>query len=391
LSRIEKLMSVRVLQLISSKGYYGAENVVVNLARALEDSGSRAVVGAFRNSHSVHLEVIDRAQKQGLTVQTFECNGRFDYSVVDRISSFVAESGIDLVHTHGYKADLYGYFAARRAGKPIIATCHNWIGDSLAVRVYEAIDRFGLASFDAVVAVSEAIADRLVEDGVSPPKIVRIHNGIEVTSFVHAFPTLRRDLGWDERFIIGSVGRLSEEKGQDVLIHACSDLLRSNKDVVLVFVGDGPQKTWLKGLASRFGISSQVAFVGNRDDMPGVYASMDLFVLPSRAEGMPMVLLEAMASGLPVIASRVGAVPTVVHDCETGWTFEPENITELRSMLLSVKIGNARQSVGEAARRLVQTDFSSAGMASRYHDLYDRVLDSTHRLETKHCVTKVCG
>src|ERR1700681_4942146 len=104
-------MNVRVLHLISSKGYYGAENVVVNLARALEDSGARAVVGAFHNSHSAHLEVIDRAQKQGLNVQIFECKGRFDYSVVEKISKFVTESGMDLVHTHGYKADLYGYFA----------------------------------------------------------------------------------------------------------------------------------------------------------------------------------------------------------------------------------------------------------------------------------------
>jgi len=124
---------VKVLQLISSGGYYGAENMLLNLCASQEKAGCSNSLLLFYNVHVPNVEFYERARRRGISVRMVHCKGRADWRAVEQIQDYIREDSIDVVHTHGYKADLYGYVAARRAGKPIVATCHNWVGGTAAL------------------------------------------------------------------------------------------------------------------------------------------------------------------------------------------------------------------------------------------------------------------
>ena len=177
---------MKVLHLDSSSGYYGKEAVIVNLCSALEALGCSTEIGAFLNSHAPNDEVVVRAQQRGLSAGPIACRGRIDFRAVRAIRDRIVEQQIDLVHSHDYKASLYGYLAARWAGRPIFATCHLWYYSSLADRVYGAIDRAILRYFDGIVAVSPHIADVLRAAWIPQRKISVIANGIDLSPFLRS-------------------------------------------------------------------------------------------------------------------------------------------------------------------------------------------------------------
>ena len=171
---------VKVLQLISSGGYYGAENMLLNLCASQEKAGCQNSLLLFYNVHAPNVEFYERARRRGLSVRMVHCQGRADWRAVRQIEEYIQEDGIDLLHTHGYKADLYGYVAARRSGKPIVATCHNWVGGTAALGIYNHLDRMALKRFHGLAAVSDSVAQRLLDSGVAAKKIRTIANGIDV-------------------------------------------------------------------------------------------------------------------------------------------------------------------------------------------------------------------
>ena len=175
---------MKILHLLSSGGYYGKEAVIINLCAALEKLGCSTEVGAFLNSQAPNDEVVVRAQREGLAARTFDCRGRIDFDTVKRIREHIVAQPIDLVHTHDYKADLYGYLAARWTGRPVFATCHLWFGTTVGERIYGEVDRFVLRRFDGVIGVSPPIVGTLRKSWVAERKVAVIANGIELLFFV---------------------------------------------------------------------------------------------------------------------------------------------------------------------------------------------------------------
>src|SRR5689334_4701425 len=184
---------VKVLQLISSGGYYGAENMLLNLCASQEQSACQNSLLIFYNVHVPNVEFYERARRRGISVRMVHCRGRADWRAVRQIKEYIREDAIDLVHTHGYKADLYGYFAAQSAGKPIVATCHNWVGGTAALRIYNRLDRMALKRFNAIAAVSDTVSEHLLKSGIPASKIKMIANGVDVEAFerAQALPELR--------------------------------------------------------------------------------------------------------------------------------------------------------------------------------------------------------
>ncbi len=373
---------MRVLQLISSAGHYGAENMLVNLARALERLGCRSVVGVFENDHRPNMQVAERARQLGLAVELIPCRGRADLRSMRILRDAIRTKGIDLVHAHGYKADLYAYAAARRTGVPVLATCHNWPDKSVALRVYEFLDHMVLKRLPRVVAVSEGVAQSLRRFGMREGRISMIGNGIELDAFASAQPTLAQEYGKRDWLVVGMVGRLVPAKGADYLLRAARELLQSFPETLFVFVGEGPERGNLERLSRDLGMEANVVFAGQRQDMPGVYASLDLLVLPSLTEGMPMTILEAMAARKPVVATRVGAVPRIVIPEQTGLLTTPGNIQELRDALARLLAdAGLRRRLGEQGHALVQEQYSAESMARNYLHLYESLLAATpHKL-----------
>jgi len=364
---------VKVLQLISSGGYYGAENMLLNLCASQQKAGCQNSLLIFYNVHAPNVEFYERARRRGLSVRMVHCQGRADLRAVRQIEEYIQEDGIDLLHTHGYKADLYGYVAAWRSHKPIVATCHNWVGGTAALGIYNHLDRLALKRFNALAAVSDSVAQRLIDSGVSPRKIKNIANGIDVELFGHAQPLPA--LAFDGHKVVGMVARLDLQKGFEYLLWAVRELCVAFRELKVVIVGEGPDRKAIEDMIQQCGLQSKVVLAGQHSDMPGVYAAMDIFVLPSLNEGLPMTILEAMAASKPVIATRVGAIPSLIKHGDTGLLVDPRDADGLRDAIANLLSDSELCGrLGAAGHEWVSQNYTSEVMALKYRQMYEEVL-----------------
>jgi glycosyltransferase involved in cell wall biosynthesis len=364
---------MRILQLISSSGQYGAENVLLELVTSLKKIQCESLVGVFENEHRPNTEIANAASKRGLSVERVHCGGRFDRKAVEEIQLLIRRCGIDLVHSHGYKSNLYGYWGARREGIPIVASCHGWMGKGIRLRSYYLLDRLVLRRFDHLVAVSDQIASALRWAAIPQRKVSVIDNGINVALFSRPCELPARN---GERPIrIGVVARLAKQKGIPYMLQAAREILRESPNTEFFLVGDGPERGNLERVARQLGIEKNVIFAGSCTDMPRIYNSFDIFALASVDEGLPMALLEAMASRLPVLVTNVGAVCKVVRDGETGLLAPSRDPAALaRGMRELISSPDLRSRLGDAAFAKVQNEFSSEAMMRRYAEVYRKVL-----------------
>ncbi len=375
---------MNVLHLINSGGYYGAENVVVSLSESLEVLNCRSVIGVFHNDRQRNEELIRQAERRGLTVQKIPCRGRWDWQTVRCIRENLDSLGIDVIHTHGYKPDIYGYFAARKQGIPLIATCHSWTHETAPVRVYEFLDSLILRAFDAVVVVSEAMAATLRSAGIRESRIRVVDNGIDLSSFSRASTNPPESVK-GRNFVVGTVARLIPLKGLDFFLLAAREVLADFPEVNFVIVGSGPEREKLENMARVLGIEKNVLFTGHCADMPAVYASIDIFVLASFVEAMPMVILEALASKKPVVATNVGAVPRLVIPEKTGLLVPPKDVQALsRAILRLLNDSSLRTQLGYGGEALVKRNHSRQVMAQNYLQLYQRVADPLRESAQRH-------
>ena len=358
-----------VLHLISSAGFYGAENILVLLGRNLQRRGCRSIIGVFSDSRSPHAEVAEQARAQGLETEMIPCDGRLDWKAVRCIRE-ILRRGVDVLHAHGYKANVYGCAAAWRGQVALVSTCHG-----LSPRTYASLDRLVLRRFDRVAAVADVLTEALKSSGIDPAKVTTISNGIEPERFRDAKPKLRAELGGAGRSIVGMVGRLAPEKGGDVMLRAALSVVTEFPDTTFVVVGEGPRRAEWESLSALLGLARHVVFTGIRRDMPEVYASLDAIVLPSLREGMPMCLLEAMAAARPVVATAVGSVDKLVIAGRTGLLVEPGDASGLAQAIRLLLRDPARaRELGENGRAHVAANFSLDAMTRQYLQLYDEAL-----------------
>jgi glycosyltransferase involved in cell wall biosynthesis len=372
-----KTNTMNVLHLISSGGFYGAENVVSALTRDLRSMDNWAAVGLFENRHQPETKVAAQFLASGAELIRIPCRGRVDRDAVRFIRGLISSKKLDVLHTHGYKADIYGYLAARRSPIPIIATCHNWTHPTFAVRTYEFLDAFFLRRFDRVVAVSESIAREARQAGIHPDAITTIDNGIDLSPFSNAQPSLKCSQDNNGELLIGTAGRLVELKGLTYFLQAAQMILREFPNVRFVIVGEGPERARLEQLARDSGIADRLLFTGSRPDMADVYVSLDIFVLASIDEGMPMVILEALASGRAVVATNVGAVSKLVESGKTGVLVPPRDATRLAAAIRDmIKSPVLREQMGRNGQSRVREEFSSEVMTRKYLEVYREVLQT---------------
>jgi glycosyltransferase involved in cell wall biosynthesis len=220
--------------------------------------------------------------------------------------------------------------------------------------------------------------------GVHEDKIHLVRNGIDLRPFDNAAPSLQKSFANDPS-IVGLVGRLSTEKGVDIFLRAAARVLNELPSTKFAVVGEGPDWEKLESLIDELKIRKSVSMLGRRDDMPSVYASLEIMVSASRQEGLPIAILEGMASRRPLIATTVGAVPTVVLDGRTGVLVPPENIEVLASKIVSLlKDPSRRESLGAAARKLIEKEFSAERMTADYLHVYERAAATRDRDTARH-------
>ncbi len=363
---------MKVLHIISSGGMYGAEAVILNLSRTLKEGPHSSVLGVFSNSANPNLQLHETALKQGLASHLIPCKGQIDLGTIAAIRELANQSGADVIHAHGYKADIYVFLALRGLGIPFVSTCHTWYDTDLMVSLYGIADRFVLRKYARVVAVSEEVKQRLLKAGVREDKIRMVRNGIDLRPFDGVAPSLR---GADNALIVGLIGRLAWEKGVDVFLAAAAKVLAEFADVKFVIVGEGPDREKLERSIDELKIRDRVTMLGRRDDMPSVYASLDVMVSSSRQEGLPMAILEGMASSLPLVASAVGEVPSVVLDGRTGVLVPAGDVDALASGIGELLRDQAKRlRFGAAAKQLIQDEYSAERMTADYLRVYDEAI-----------------
>lgn len=366
----------RVLQLGGPTGLYGAERWILALARYLPRCGFQPVVGTILDAPGQGAAICERAQQLGIEHVVFEAPGRLSLQAVTRIRAYIGRAGIDIIHTHGYKTDLIGLLATMGTPCRTVTTPHGWSTDAdFKLRAYEWLDRASFPFFDAVVPLSDRLCRELSWLRRFGGNLYLIPNGLDLQDVADASATgagvdLTRQ---DEDFVVGFVGRLIPLKAVDVLMHAFAALDRPGKR--LWIVGDGPEREALQSLAARLAITPLVRFFGYREDRLVVMKRMDVLVLPSRSEGTPRCVLEAMAARVPVIASDAEGCRVLVREGMTGLLFHVDDPVGLATQLTRLtEDAGLRERLANAGHDCVKREFSAEAMASRYATLYARLL-----------------
>jgi len=293
----------------------------------------------------------------------------------------------DIVHTHMAKAGTLGRLAATFAGVPIrIHTFHGHVFQgyfrSFTTQWFLAIERFLAKRSDCLVAVSDHVRQEICHqyrlDSGERVRVIPI--GLDLTPFLQLNGKnglLRKELGLSSEVqLIGIVGRLVPIKNHAFFLRAAEALIQKNKNLHYIIVGGGEEESTLRRLVKEKGLSRFVTFLGWRKDLPTVYSDLDVVVLTSLNEGTPVSLIEAMASGKAVVATRVGGVPDVVQDGMTGYTVpvgDLPSFTEKVEHLLSNPV--LRERMGEAGRKWVTDHFSKQKLLQNIRKLYEELLE----------------
>lgn len=366
-----------VVHLTASPFLGGPERQMLGLASALPGDYRTVFLGFTEGGRG--LPLLDEARRLGFEATALRGNvdgyGRGYRAAVHEAAGRLRDLGAGVVCCHGYKPDLVGRPASRRAGTPVVAVSRGWTAATLKVRLNEAVDRLGLRRMDRVVCVSEGQAVKVRRAGVSPARVIVIRNAIRADRFDAHDPVGRaRLLALFDRAparVVGAAGRLSPEKGFAVLVGAAARVLAEAPDVGFVVFGAGPLHADLTQRIDAAGLRGRFLLPGFRDDLDAVLPHLDLLALPSFTEGLPNVVLEAFAAGVPVVATAVGGTPEVVEDGESGYLVPPGDPAALaRRVLDALSDEGRRLAMGARGRDRVRGEFTFEAQGLLYQDLF---------------------
>jgi glycosyltransferase involved in cell wall biosynthesis len=356
----------RVAHLICPAAMGGAETVVRLLGTGRARRSWATEVFTITGDGDRH-PLITQLRAGGVPVEVQPLTGRRYLHEARGIARLVRARGVEVLHTHGYRADFIGYLAARMARVSVVSTFHGEIGGGPVNRVYEWSVKRLYRIFDAVICVAESGRERLRAAGSNLRNAFVVPNGAAFEAGLDR-AAARAQLGINGSHpVVGWIGRLSHEKGPDLLLDAVGTMATPAH---VVFIGDGPMRRELEQRAGADGL--QVTFAGPIPDAARLLAAFDVVALSSRQEGMPMVLLESMGARVPVAAFLVGGIPALLSD-ETGWPAPPGDVAAFGNALESAIRGSevARRRA-DAAEALTRERFGLESWVDAVEEVYDR-------------------
>jgi glycosyltransferase involved in cell wall biosynthesis len=365
----------RVLHLIDSLDLGGAQEVVLNLATR----------GSGRHEHEVaalHGRGVYRRRLRDAGVRVHSLSPHKYLPLYATSLPWRLMAGrYDILHCHLTPSNILGKPLGALLGVPVRIN-HDHTNDALRVRsaVVRGLDRWSNHFASHIVAVAGSCRDFLIErEGVAPARITLVPNAIDTAHYAPgAVPRdeARRRLGIGESArVVAGVGRLRPQKNFPLFLEVAAALAKVFPDGVFVIAGEGPDEAMLRGMARELGLGERVVFTGYVPDSRVVYAAADVLLMPSRFEGLPMTLLEAMSSGLPVVASRLDGIAEVVGDGVDGFLVDggsAEGFVQCASRLLGDSAHAA--AVGAAAREAVLARYSVGRMTGEIEEIYERFL-----------------
>ena len=377
-SRPSELPVVLDARVVAGSGG-GPDKTILNSPQFLARAGYRMICAYMHPPSDPGFEQLrSRAAVLRAPLVSVVDRGPWDCSVIGGLLNLCRRERVRIWHGHDYKSNLLGLLLNRFWPMRLVTTLHGWVRHTRRTPLYYKIDQLCLPRYEAVISVSPDLYERSLACGVPADRCVLIENGIDIGQYARrrSVGEAKRLLGQPaERFVLGAVGRLSTEKGFDLLIRAVQRLLQDRLDVALVIAGEGDEAPRLQQLIDALGVGDRVRLLGFCADPRLIYEALDVFVLSSLREGLPNVLLEAMAMAVPVVATRIAGVPRLVADGVNGRLTEPGDSEALRQGIAHLADdGELRARLGQAGRRTIEERYDFARRMQKIANLYDRLL-----------------
>jgi glycosyltransferase involved in cell wall biosynthesis len=364
-----------ILHTIDTTGPGGAETVFIDLATRLPADEYRSIV-LIRGKGWVYEELVRRGMKPIL----LDAKGSFNWRYLAGLRQLVRDERVDLIQSHLLGANVYCSLAGLLTGTPVVATFHGSVDIGENERFKWLKSGAINAGAGQIVAVSKSLSDDIINrTSLRKDKVVIIYNGINTAAFRHTRSSaLRRKYGWsDDVIVVGSLGNIRPAKGYDILLQAAALLEQGSRSFRFVIAGQGKGKLYddLLALRKELGLEDRVQFLGFLDDAAEFLSSLDLFLSSSISEGLPLSAIQAMAAGLPLVATRCGGYEELVSHGEDGWLVEVSNPRAIAEALELVSTDAGLQAkLSENAVKRATGTFDISVMLNAYKQLYAQLI-----------------
>lgn len=363
---------INVLQVVEGMNWGGAETKLLELIAHMDRNKFCTTVCSL----GIGDRIKGRFNELGVKFVNFERSRRIDPKLILDLAQLIRKEKIDIVMTTLFYADVIGALASAISPNKAVFSWETISAPEWLLKHRLLAYRFAVHFCSKVISVSNATAKWLIEKrGVPPEKVVVIPYGVNLDIFRQGKNRkLKASLGISpETFVVGVVARLHSQKGHCYLIEAAQSIVAKHKDVKFVFVGDGELRKDLENQVKESQLEKYFLFLGFRSDVHELLRTFDLFVLPSLYEGLPNVILEAMATGLPVVATSVDGTVELVKDGETGYLVPPkapETLAEKISLFIQNR--ECATKFGKQGRKRVEVEYSLSKQVANFQNLYEK-------------------
>ena len=357
----------------------GPDKTILNSPRFLEPLGYRMICGYLHPPNDPgYSEIVAKAQRYNAPLISIPDRGAWDWRVFGQLLNVCRREKVTIWHGHDYKTNALGLALKPFWPMHLVTTVHGWVHHTSRTPIYYRIDQLCLPRYKRVICVSDDLLNECLRRGVPRSRAMLLENAIDVDEYQRklSIDDAKHKLSLSiDHPVIGAVGRLEPEKGFDLLIEAVARLHAAGTMARLVIVGEGHDRVRLEGIIASFKLHDWVTLAGWQSDVRTYFEAMDIFALSSYREGLPNVLLEAMALRVPCVATAIAGIPKLIEHESNGLLIEPGQVTPLRNAL-SKLLDNPklRADLAEAGRRTIETRYSFNVRMERMAALYDAIV-----------------
>ena len=356
----------------------GPDKTILRSAALLDSTRYQAVAVYLHPAGETGIDNLrGMASRYGMPMHTIPERGPIDLRAVRLLRDLCKRLHVDVWHAHDYKTDILGRLIRRSRPMKLVTTMHGFTGETWRTKLYARLSNGALRSYDRVLAVSPLLMRYAAEYGVHPDKLRHVPNGIDLREYkrTHSREQAKVALGLSkEEHAIAVVARFSKEKGVDRAIRLFAKLHANRPGTRLHLIGDGPERASLEALVDELGLAHHIRWWGWQKDTRPILEAMDTLLLPSHTEGLPNVILEAMAIGLPVAATRVGAVADVLANGACGVLLGDAIDAWADQILPLVDLPLVRERLLCAAWMRVNAQYDFTKRMQRVESIYDELL-----------------
>lgn len=370
----DELSRMKVLHLIASPKIGGAEKLLLTILDHIDTNKYNIAIAVFIDAREKTNLFYDELKKSDIEIFPIVISGAYDLRQILQIYRILTVFKPDLIHSHGYKTNILGYLVSRKLKVSIVSTVHGWLhSNKLTTRLFNQVNLHVLKRFDRVIAVSGQIESVLLDLQIPVSRLITLRNvpNIKKELKLNKTAAVQRFSLSPQAKYVGFIGRLEPVKGGDIFIAAAIKVLAVCPDIQFVIAGEGSEMHRLEAEVAHAGFTDRIRFLGFHNSPEEVLCFLDLYVLPSRDEGIPLSLLEAMSAEVPVVASSVGGIPEVIQNGVNGILVPPGNPQLLADTICnSLKDTVSATRRKKAARKTIDEEFNIESWIENLQTLY---------------------